>query len=106
MKKNSSLCVDLKTVMQNDTLLTEGKSYTGLLTRDGIDHFCFEETVRKRRNPRNPKLYDGNFISLVRMQNGKYQCHLKTFDPCSSGNARELAFKVYCELISAFKRFE
>lgn len=106
MKKNTNLCVDLKTVMQNDVLLVEGQSYSGILTRDAEDHFSFEEAVRKGRSPRNPKLFDGDFISLVRMQNGKYQCHLKTFDPCASGDCKELAFKIYAEMINAFKRFE
>ena len=80
MKKNTNLCVDLKTVMQNDVLLVEGQCYTGVLTRDSKDHFLFEEAVRKGRAPRNPKLFDGKFISMVRMQNGRDQCHLKTFN--------------------------
>lgn len=106
MQKNTNLCVDLKTFMQKDVLLVEGQSYNGVLTRDAEDHFVFEESIRKGRGPRNPKLFDGDYISLVRMQNGKYQCHLKTFDPCGSGDAKELAFKVYSEMINAFKRFD
>lgn len=106
MQKNTNLCVDLKTYMQNEVLLVVGQSYNGILTRDAEDHFIFEEAIRKGRAPRNPKLFDGDYISLVRMQNGKYQCHLKTFDPCGSGDAKELAFKVYSEMINAFKRFE
>ena len=106
MQKNTNLCVDLKTLMQNDALLVEGQSYNGILTRDAEDHYVFEEAIRKGRTPRNPKLFDGDYISLVRMQNGKYQCHLKTFDPCGSGDAKELAFKVYSEMINAFKRFD
>ena len=102
MKKNTNLCVDLKTVMQNDTLLVEGQCYTGVLTRDSKDHFLFEEAVRKGRAPRNPKLFDGKFISMVRMQNGRYQCHLKTFYPSKDLDRKELAFKVYSELLNAF----
>lgn len=106
MKKNTNLCVDLKTIMQKDVLLVKGQSYNGILTRDADDHFSFEETIRKGPPPRNPKLFDGNYISLVRMQNGKYQCHLKTFDPSLSLDAYELAFNVYTEMMHAFKRFE
>ena len=102
MKKNTNLCVDLKTVMQNDVLLVEGQCYTGVLTRDSKDHFLFEEAVRKGRAPRNPKLFDGKFISMVRMQNGRYQCHLKTFNPSKHLDRKELAFKVYSELLNAF----
>ena len=74
MQKNTNLCVDLKTVMQNDALLIEGQCYSGVLTRNGEDHFVFEESVnRGGRCPRNPKLFDGQYCSLVHMQNGKYQ---------------------------------
>ena len=47
MLKNTNLCVDLKTVMQNDALLVEGQCYSGVLTRDSEDHYVFEESVNK-----------------------------------------------------------
>lgn len=102
MKKNTNFCIDLKTVMQQDTVLVKGQAYTGVLTRDKEEHFLFEESVRQKRVRRNPKLYDGDFISLVHMQNGKYQCHMKTINASIATNRNELAFKVYCELINAF----
>ena len=45
MEKNLNLCVDLKTVMQNDALLVEGQCYNGVLTRDCEDHYVFEESI-------------------------------------------------------------
>ena len=102
MQKNVNLCVDLKTVMQSDTQLSEGQPYNGLLTRDGEDHYIFEESCRKRRPPRNPKLFDGNYCSLVHMQNGKYQIHMKTINASAISDRRELAFNVYTELLTAF----
>ena len=102
MEKNVNLCVDLKTVMQNDAHLVEGQPYNGLLTRDGDDHFIFEEASHKGRSPRNPKLFDGNYCSLVHMQNGKYQIHMKTINASAIEDRRDFAFKVYTELLSAF----
>ena len=102
MKKNTILCVDLKTVMQNDVLLAEGKCYNGVMTRDGIDHYRFEESVRKGRPQRNPKLFDGKYCSLVHMQNGKYQIHMKTINASAVENRNVLAFEVYGELLKAF----
>ena len=102
MEKNTNLCVDLKTVMQNDAHLVEGQPYNGLLTRDGDDHFIFEEASHKGRSPRNPKLFDGNYCSLVHMQNGKYQIHMKTINASAIEDRRDFAFKVYTELLSAF----
>ena len=103
MVKNTNLCVDLKTVLQHDTVLSEGMPYNGVLTRDSDDHYLFEEAVRYNRHVRrNPKLFDGEFVSLVHMQNGRYQCHMKTINASSITNRQELAFKVYTELLTAF----
>ena len=44
MKKNTNLCVDLKTIMQEDVILNEGQGYHGVLTRDGKDHYPHELT--------------------------------------------------------------
>ena len=102
MQKNTNLCVDLKTVMQRDAHLVEGQPYNGLLTRDSEDHFIFEESCHRGRCPRNPKLFDGNYCSLVHMQNGKYQIHMKTINASAIADRRELAFNVYSELLTAF----
>lgn len=63
--------------------------------------FRFEEAIRKSRPPRNPKLYDGKFISMVKMQNGRYQCHLKTMD--KGFDKRTFAEEVYQEIVNALK---
>lgn len=104
MNKNTNLCVDLKTIMQEDVLLTEGQCYRGCLTRDGEDHYLFEEEAHTngQRHKRNPKLYDGKFVSLVHMQNGKYQVHMRTIDASSTVDKKDLAFSVYNELLAAF----
>ena len=102
MIKNSNLCVDLKTVMQRDAHLIQGQSYPGVLTRDGDEHFIFEESIQRKSCQRNPKLFDGNYCSLVHMQNGKYQIHMKTINASAIEDRRELAFNVYTELLTAF----
>ena len=101
MQKNVNLCVDLKTVMQNDAHLIEGQCYNGVLTRDGEDHFIFEESCQRKSCQRNPKLFDGKYCSLVHMQNGRYQIHLRTINASQVVDRRELAFNVYSELLTA-----
>lgn len=104
MTKNTNLCVNLKTIMQEDILLTEGQCYHGILCRNGDDHFLFEEEAPSvsHRHKRNPKLFDGKYCSLVHMQNGKYQIHMKTIDACGIADRKDFAFKVYSELLNAF----
>lgn len=104
MNKNTNLCVDLKTIMQEDVLLAEGQTYRGCLTRDGEDHYLFEEEAKTsgHRPKRNPKLFDGKYCSLVHMANGRYQIHMKTIDASAALDHKDLAFKVYTELLNAF----
>ena len=88
--------------MQNDALPIEGQCYNGVLTRDGVDHFVFEESCARRGCQRNPKLFDGQYCSLVHMQNGKYQIHMKTINASAISDRNQLAFNVYSELLTAF----
>lgn len=101
MVKNTNLCVDLKTVMQKDALLVEGQCYNGILTRDSDTHYRFEEAIRKGRRPRNPKLFDGKHISMVRKSNGRYQIHMKAMG--EKLDRENLAFEIYREVVSALK---
>ena len=64
------------TFQKSDELL-ESQCLIGVFSKTPKG-FRFEEAIRKSRPPRNPKLYDGKFISMVKMQNGRYQLHLKT----------------------------
>ena len=102
MQKNVNLSVDLKTVMQNDALPVQGQCYNGVLTRDRDDHYIFEESCACRSCQRNPKLFDGKYCSLVHMQNGKYQVHLRTINASQVTDRNQLAFNVYSELLTAF----
>lgn len=102
MNKNTNLCVDLKTIMQEDTFLNQGQTYRGCLTRDGEEHYLFEEAVRvDKHGRRNPKLFAGDYVSLVHMQNGRYQVHMRTIDASLCQDRQELAFQIYTELLNA-----
>lgn len=37
------------------------------------------------------------------MQNGKYQCHMKTLNASGITDRENLAFQIYTELLNAFK---
>ena len=74
------------------TALDDGLCLTGVISRTRKG-FHFEEASRK--------LYDGKYISMVRMQNGRYQCHLKTMDKGFDKNT--FAEGVYQDIINALK---
>ena len=101
MKKTTYTAIELSCILQQDSEISSDKCLTGVIspTEKG---FRFEEAVRKGRPKRNPKLFDGTFCSLVHMQNGKYQIHMKTIDASGITDRQDLAFKVYSELLNAF----
>ena len=108
MKKNTILCVDLKTIMQDDALPCQGRTYRGVLTRDAEHHYLFEEEAHAsgRIHRLNPKLYVGRHLSLVRRQDGRYQLHCRAFKADTLGNRNELASKIFSELVEALQIIE
>lgn len=88
----------LACLLQESAEMKPNKCLTGILSQTS-EGFRFEETIRKGRAPRNPKLYDGKFISMVRRQDGRYQIHFKTMD--HPIDREHFAFSVYCEVAHA-----
>ena len=101
MQKKTYNDVQLNCVFQHVTDLPESACLPGIISRHE-DGFRFEESCHRGRCPRNPKLFDGNYCSLVHMQNGKYQIHMKTINASAITDRNELAFRVYSELLNAF----
>lgn len=93
----------LTCLLQNAEEITTENCPTGIISRT-LEGFRFEEAIRKGRAPRNPKLFDGNYLSMVRMQNGRYQLHLKTMSEVL--DHEKYAFGVYSEVINALKIIE
>lgn len=92
--------VDLNCILQKADEITEKECLVGVISRNE-GQFKFEEAIRKPRNPRNPKLYDGRIVSMVRMLNGKYQFHMKTLP--ADVNREDFPFEVYTEIREALK---
>ena len=87
------------TFQKSDELL-ESQCLIGVFSKTPKG-FRFEEALRKSRPPRNPKLSDGKFISMVTMQNGRHQGHLKTTDKrCHKHTGAE---GVYQDSVNALK---
>ncbi|MDO4195942.1 MAG: hypothetical protein Q4D33_07290 [Prevotellaceae bacterium] len=108
MFKTTIYSVDLNTAMQDTPHIDIGRCYPGILSRTDTDQFVFQETVRKERRVthRNPKLYEGNYISLVRKLNGSYQCHLRTMPDLTTVDRSKLAFNIYSEILDALEVVE
>ena len=96
--------VSLQVVMQQQTEVTEQPmSHTGVLSMNQ-DGFRFEEAVKQKRPRRNPKLYEGDYVSLVHRSDGKYACSLKCICPHDKDfDHSTVAFRIYLELIDALQ---
>ena len=93
---------NLTCTLQQDNEISQNKCYTGIVSKRG-NLLKFEEAIRKGRAPRNPKLFDGKYITLVRKTNGKYQIHAKALRIEPGFNPSDVAFGYFQEVSSALK---
>ena len=101
MQKKTYNDTTLDCVFQHVNDLPNAVCLPGMISRHE-DGFRFEESCHHRSCQRNPKLFDGQFCSLVHMQNGRYQIHMKTINASAIVDRNQLAFNVYSELLTAF----
>ena len=80
---NTALGCDLKTILHSDRIMKPGKEYTGVLKRDVEsddfrydEHYTFVETLPWSMK-RNPKLFNGRYISITRQDDGTLRPNFK-----------------------------
>lgn len=104
MYKQTINNISLQLVMQQpQVVINPTMSHAGVLSMNG-DGFRFEEAVKIKRPRRNPKLYEGDYVSLVNRSDGKYACTLKHIaTPDEDFDHHNVAFRIYLELIDALQ---
>jgi len=104
MYKQTINNISLQLVMQQpQVVINPSMSHAGVLSKDG-EGFRFEEAVKQKRPRRNPKLYEGDYVSLVHRSDGKYACTLKHIaTPDEDFDHHNVAFRIYLELIDALQ---
>lgn len=106
MIKNTILCIDLKTFLQEDALLKIGKSYRGSLKLDGDYHAAFVESHRSSSDgKRNPRIYDGDYISVTLQEDGSPRMYFKAVKAKDLSNVDGLAIAVCNEIREALSGF-
>ncbi len=86
-KSNTELGCDVKTILSSDERMKTGKDYLGVLCRDSDvvteeflyrdPHFTFVEAPPSAVAKRNPRLFDGKFITITRKDNGELHPNFK-----------------------------
>jgi hypothetical protein len=110
--RNTDLSVNLKTILRSDRKMKPCKDYQGVLRLDAEGtveeflsrdaHYTFVETL-SWTTKRNPRVYNGNFISITRRPDGSLRPNFKPMNIGSDFNLEHYAFNVYLELHKALK---
>ena len=110
--RNTDLGCDLKTILRSDRRMKQGKDYQGVLRLDAegdVDeylttdtHYTFVET-RPWSMKRNPRVFNGKFISITRQEGGTLRPNVKPMPTGSHFSLERYAFGVYLELHKALE---
>ena len=108
--RNTELSVDLKTILRSDRRLQTGKDYQGVLRRDADceeflyeDHFTFVETLPQPAQKHNPQVYNGQYITVTRHDDGTYRPNLKPMKVDKDFSVAKYASGVANELLWALE---
>ena len=85
--RNTDLGCNVKTILRSGKHMEAGKEYRGLLRLDSeavVDeflcrdsHYTFIETLPTAVGKRNPRLFEGQFITITRKDNGELRPNFK-----------------------------
>ena len=103
MYKQTINNISLQLVMQQPQVTDQPMCLASVLSKNQ-NEFRFEQSVKQKRPRRNPKLYEGQYVSLVHRSDNKYACTLKCITPKTEGfDHHNVAFRIYLELIDALQ---
>ena len=110
--RNTDLSVNLKTILYSDRKMKPCKDYQGVLRLDAEGtveeflsrdaHYTFVETL-PWTSKRNPRLFNGKYISITRRPDGSLRPNFKPLKVTKGFSVERYTFKVYLELHKALK---
>ena len=110
--RNTDLSVNLKTILHSDRKMKPCKDYQGVLRLDAEGtveeffardaHYTFVET-QPWTSKRNPRLFNGKYISITRRPDGSLRPNFKPLKVDDGFSVERYTFNVYLELHKALK---
>ena len=100
--RNTDLCMDIKTFLQNDKRTKLGKEYQGVLTRITSETYTFVEKMPWMKK-RNPHVFNGKYISITRRKDGTLRPNFKPMKVDRDFSAYRYALAVFNELMWALE---
>ena len=108
---NTELGCDVKTILRSDRKMKVGKEYQGIfrLDSEGIadeflcrdPHLTFIETEPQKGAKRNPRVFNGKYITVTRRDDGSLRLNFKELPKGVNFNLERFALGVYNELCLA-----
>lgn len=98
------LCIDLKTLLREDSLLKVGKAYFGSLVLDDEFGASFVERGCMAPKKRNFRLFNGKFITVTyRFRDGHVRFNFREVNAGEGFDAERFAIGVMCEIVQAWE---
>ena len=106
--RNTSICVDLKTILRSDRTMKSEKEYPGVLRRDVeceefhySEHYTFVETLPQGAEKRNPHVFMGEYITITRKDDGSLRPNFKALQISDGFPVDSFALEVANEIRQA-----
>lgn len=111
MNKKVFESINLTCVFQNTNNFGNANSssnvvVSGIISPTKEGGVLFQETMPRKRDIRNNRLYEGKLLNVVRRKDGCYYPFMKSFRPEEIEDKSAFAFRVYQELTEALNTIE
>lgn len=111
MHKKTFESINLTCVFQNTNNFGNANSssnvvVSGIISPTKEGGVLFQETMPRKRDIRNNRLYEGKLLNVVRRKDGCYYPFMKSFRPEEIEDKSAFAFRVYQELTEALNTIE
>ncbi len=100
---NTELNVDLKLLTQKPGRMPVGAYLNGVIAHDKEDRYVFTETPLQAAGKRNPRVFNGQFITITRWDDGSYHPNFKAMRVDEDFDIGSYAIGVCLELCEALK---
>ena len=96
-------CCQLKVLTREPGRMPVGAYLKGFITHDRESHFTFTETPLQAARKRNPRVFDGEFITVTVWDDGSLHPNFKAMKMDEGFSISGYAIGVYFELFEALK---
>ncbi len=100
---NTDLCVDIKTLLVDDSSTKRDKCYQGILRRDGEYHYTFVEILLPKMWKRNPHIFIGRYITVTQRDDKSLRLNFRPVRMDDTFSVDLYTLGVYNELSKALE---